>query len=290
MTHPDRTTPPETTLSFAEYGQPDGRPIFYFHGWPGSRFDAAIGDRAARDLSLRIIAPDRPGMGGTPFEPRRQILDWPGEIEKLADRLGLDRFGLLGVSGGCPYTLACALRLAHRVNRVAIGSGVPHPEWLRTSREVAPFFRIGSRLEDRIPGVALFSLRIARSALKVGGRLDFLRLLQWNLRPHDRQALGNRDTRILIERSIRESFHGPAKGLYRDLRLLTSDWGFTAADIEMPVRWWHGAQDHLCPINAVRDVVEPLRNFHLEVLEGEGHYSLPINHVGAMLHYLAEGR
>ena len=55
-------------LSFARYGDPHGRPLFYFHGMPGSRLEGAVIDDPAREKGIRVVAPDRPGMGWSDFK------------------------------------------------------------------------------------------------------------------------------------------------------------------------------------------------------------------------------
>src|SRR5512140_1859845 len=91
-------------MTYAEYGDPDGKPIFYFHGNPGSRLDPKMVEpELLRKFHARFIAPDRPGMGGSDFLPGRKMSDWPADVTALADGLHLDRFAILGISGGGPY-------------------------------------------------------------------------------------------------------------------------------------------------------------------------------------------
>jgi len=94
-------------LVFREYGAPDGAPVLYFHGWPGSRLDFAANDAIAASAGVRVIAVDRPGMRGSDFQRSRRVLDWPADVASLADALGLDRFAVLGFSFGGPYARAC---------------------------------------------------------------------------------------------------------------------------------------------------------------------------------------
>jgi len=86
-------------LAFREYGAVDGAPVFNFHGWPGSRLDFAANDAAA---GVRVVAVDRPGMGGSDFQRRRRVLDWPADVAAVADAFGLDRFAVLGFSFRIP--------------------------------------------------------------------------------------------------------------------------------------------------------------------------------------------
>lgn len=99
-------------LSYAEYGDPQGMPVFFFHGFPGSRYDGEYSGQAAAEMGIRLIAPDR------------RLLDWPADVCCLADTLGLDKFGVLGYSGGGPHALVCAYRIPERLTTVGVMAGV----------------------------------------------------------------------------------------------------------------------------------------------------------------------
>ena len=97
----DITLPDGRRLAYAEFGTPDGRPVLYFHGAPSSRLEPLlVGDDAWRAHGLRVIAPDRPGVGLSDFLPKRGFSQWPNDVVALADALGLERFGVIGMSGG----------------------------------------------------------------------------------------------------------------------------------------------------------------------------------------------
>lgn len=109
-------------LGYAEYGDPGGPALFYFHGFPGSRLEARLGDAVAARNGVRLIALDRPGFGLSHFKPGRTISEWPDDVVELADALGIDRFAVMGVSGGGPYVAACALKIPHRLIGAAMVS------------------------------------------------------------------------------------------------------------------------------------------------------------------------
>jgi pimeloyl-ACP methyl ester carboxylesterase len=113
-------------LGYAEFGAPEGMPVFYFHGFPGSRLDYLFFDdgEVAMENNARIIAVDRPGMGQSAFKRGRQILDWPDDVIALADALRIDRFGVLGISGGGPYAAACAFKIPARLTATGIVCGM----------------------------------------------------------------------------------------------------------------------------------------------------------------------
>jgi len=120
-------------LGWLELGVPDGWPIFGFHGTPGSRLQLAINEAAVRRAGVRLIAPDRPGYGMSTYQPGRRLIDWPSDVVELADHLAVDRFSVMGVSGGGPHALACASVLKERVVVAGIVSGAD-PCRIRGSR------------------------------------------------------------------------------------------------------------------------------------------------------------
>src|SRR3982751_5424099 len=90
-------------VAISEYGDRQGKPVFFCHGWPSSRTMAALADEAASELGLRIISPDRPGIRDSQFQPNRRLLDWPAFLNEIADHFGIERFRILAISGGAPY-------------------------------------------------------------------------------------------------------------------------------------------------------------------------------------------
>ncbi len=111
-------------LGYAEFGAPRGRPVFFFHGFPGSRLEAELAATAAARWNLRIIAADRPGIGLSDRRPGRTLANWADDVRTLADSLGLERFAVLGISGGGPYAIACAARLADRLTAAGTIGGL----------------------------------------------------------------------------------------------------------------------------------------------------------------------
>src|SRR3989338_9991360 len=83
-------------LGYAEYGAPDGRPVLFFHGAPGSRhIHADMADVVTR-RGIRLIAVERPGYGLSDPQPGRSMLDWPGDVAALTDALGIAKFAIIG--------------------------------------------------------------------------------------------------------------------------------------------------------------------------------------------------
>ncbi len=110
------------SLGYAEFGDPGGKPVFFFHGTPGSRLFRPP-DEITRKIGVRLITADRPGYGLSTFQPGRRILDWPADIAQLASHLGIHKFAVSGHSGGGPYVAACAYAIPERLTVAAVLSG-----------------------------------------------------------------------------------------------------------------------------------------------------------------------
>jgi pimeloyl-ACP methyl ester carboxylesterase len=101
-------------------GSPSGHPVFLMHGTPGSRIGPIPRSMVLHGLGVRLITFDRPGYGESDRQQFRQVADVVSDVEAIADALEIDRFAVLGRSGGGPHALACAALLPDRVTRAGI--------------------------------------------------------------------------------------------------------------------------------------------------------------------------
>ena len=255
-------------LGYAEWGDPGGRPLLYFHGWPGSRAEARLGDEAARARGVRFIAIDRPGMGLSEFQPRRTLADWPDDVLQLAAALALDRFAVLGVSGGGPYAAACAWKLSDRLTRAGIVSCL------------APL---------DVPGATAGMSRQNRLAFQLVGRLSVLRRLLMassgvSVRRHpdrvlesgvgaavDKKYLDRPDVRKALVESLSEAFRSGSRGPAWEMGLYARPWGFRLEHIRTPVYLSHGEQDANAPVTMGRYLVAVIPECQATFHSGEGH-------------------
>ncbi len=110
------------TLEYADLGDPAGVPVLFFHGTPATGGAAAVVADVARRHGVRLVAPSRPGYGDSTISPPGLAASAPDTLE-LADQLGLDRFAVLGTSGGGPFALGVAAVAPDRVLAVAVHGG-----------------------------------------------------------------------------------------------------------------------------------------------------------------------
>lgn len=272
-------------LSYAELGAIDGIPVFYCHGFPGSRLEAAFADRMAASLGVRLIAADRPGIGRSDPDPGRSIAGWAGDVGALADHLGLGGFSVLGVSGGAPYALACGYGLPDRIRSIAIVSGLGPPESLGEASP-ASTSGLGLRLTARLPWAApAFSYPLGWAARHASPLL--LALLRAKSSRLDRRILKSGEFRSILAASLREAFREGPRGAIDDLRLLSASWGFALGDIHVPVSLWHGSDDRVVPISMGRFLEHALPECRATYVQGHGHYSLVHDYAQQILSGLA---
>jgi pimeloyl-ACP methyl ester carboxylesterase len=257
-------------LGYAQYGRPDGEPIFYFHGHPGSRLEARFARQAAAEAGHRLIALDRPGYGLSDLRPGRVITDWPDDVAEAADQLGLGRFSVAGASGGGPYALACAWRMPGRVTRAAVISGVAPYQVPGITRGMRWQNQVGFRLGARWPVLARALMRSMQR--NISSRPErTIDALARAMSPADAQIVRRPEVRDVLVADITEAFRQGIAGAAGDVALLGRPWGFSLREIEPEVHLWQGEADTLVPPAMGRYLAEQIPQCHATMLPGEGH-------------------
>ena len=261
-------------LQVLEEGDPRGRPIFWLHGTPGSRVTPAPFVRDAHAKKIRLIAYDRPGYGESTRHPGRSVAETGQEVVAIADYLGIDRFGVWGISGGGAPALACAATLPKRVVAAASLAGV------------APFRAAGL---DWFAGMG--ELNISEYTLASTDRAAFEQLSRterdqlvvatgdqiremWSSLTSDvdRAALTEEIADFLV-RSVREGLKHGAEGMIDDAVSQVSPWGFELSSIRCPVQVWQGREDRFVPFAHGEWLAAHLPKVEAHLKENEGHLS-----------------
>jgi pimeloyl-ACP methyl ester carboxylesterase len=133
-------------LAWLEVGDPKGPAVIVFHGTPGSRLQVSFDEEPITAAGVRFIAVDRPGYGHSSYQPARRLTDWVSDVSCLADHLNIEKFSVVGISGGGPQAAVCARFLADRVLSAAIVSGVGPLAENRTEDGMMGFNRLIVRL------------------------------------------------------------------------------------------------------------------------------------------------
>lgn len=269
--------PDGRTLSFAEYGSVEGHVLVYCHGYPGSRLEAALSTHAAQ-ANVRLISLDRPGYGRSSFQERRSFLDWPHDLVALTERLGIDRFAVVGVSGGAPYALACAYQIPERLISCGIVSGIG-PLKLGTAG-MSRQNRLVLFLAHRSPWLLTPLLRATARSFRNDerARKAVTKAMRRMVKP-DREVLLAYGLVDHLAVSARETYHQGVRGAIYEGRLYGHDWGFRLEDIAFrPLYLWHGARDTNVPIGMARGMAGKLAGCTATYYPDEGHFSTLLNH------------
>ena len=276
-----------TTISLAdgrdlcvrEFGDEAGRPVVFIHGggMGATGLFAQPCDDAARQRGLRILAPDRPGVGESSPLEGRLVLDWPRDVTEMADEFGLDRFDILSHSGGAAYALACAYALPERVSSVTLVSAVAS-KWLITSGEHVPRkVKLNARLNAGAPdGVLISAFSRWKREMEKNPQKAFRSFLQ-RLPRCERRSLNRPEVAAALESCGNAALRQGPMGVAADLRLIFEDGRFEIEDIEVPVFIWHGECDSTSSVAVARMLAERIPGAQLHVLPDEGHLSMWLN-------------
>lgn len=267
-------------LSYLDLGDPRGRPLFFFHGSPGSRVEGIALDEVAKSYGYRVIVPDRPGHGDSTYYKDRQLLDWPEDVHQLAGGLGIDRFVAVGISGGGPPLIACAYAMSESlIAAVDLAGAAPLYTDKEASRQLSGIDRLFATLGSRLPSF-LFQIPFAYlgwSIRRARTGADLNKVLGDAISEADRRLTDEPDVARFLICDVQVAFNQGARGPADDAILIYRDWGFSLGDVKMPVHIFHGTEDRLVPFAFSEYMRDHLPEATLTPIEGQGHYTHLLN-------------
>jgi pimeloyl-ACP methyl ester carboxylesterase len=235
-------------LSVGTWGDPRGAPVFLLHGTPGSRFGPRPRPALLYRLGIRLIAYDRPGYGDSDRHVGRSVSEAAADVAAVADAFGIERFAVIGRSGGGPHALACAALLPGRVTRAAVLAGLAPRDaegldWFAGMNEanVAAFSVAGRGIE------ALAERITPRAAAIRANPAMSLPFRATELSGSDLHVLANPGVRTMLVSNFAEAFKHSAAGWIDDVLAFTSTWGFDLSRVAVPTTLWHGGRDEFVP-------------------------------------------
>ena len=276
------------TLGFAECGDPAGQAVFHFHASGSSRLEAPADESLLVDLRIRFITTDRPGHGLSDPQAERKLLDWPDDVEQLADNLGIDRFYVMGWSAGGPHALACAYKLPERVSAGAVVSGIAPPERPRPYKGLPLANRVWAFGARRMPALVRLMRRLAYPII-MGDPEEAGRNLILSFPPEDRPLLESPEAERSLVLDIQEGYRQGWQGPVQDDIVNARPWGFRLEEIRVPIDLWQGEIDENVPVHQARYQHARIPNSRLSIWPGEAHLALYV-HWGEVLALLVEPR
>lgn len=259
-------------ISFAEFGDPQGRAIFWLHGTPGARRQIPTEARVyAEQQHIRLIGVDRPGIGSsTPYQ-YDNVVTFADDLRVIADTLGVDKMAVVGLSGGGPYALAAAAAMPERVLSAGVLGGVAPTRGpdsigggvVALGSLVAPLIQVaGPPIRLAASGLIRMIRPVAEPALYMYARVS----------PEaDRQLLVRPEFKAMFLDDLLNGSRRQLAAPFADIVVFSRDWGFRLDEVKVPVRWWHGDRDHIVPFEHGRHVVAKLPDAQLYHLPGESH-------------------
>lgn len=252
-------------------GEPAAPAVLFCHGLADSGLAAYGFVGAAQALGLRLIAPDRPGIGGTDAHRLPRVVDWTAEATLVLDALDVASVALLGVSGGGAFAAACAAELPDRVRSLLLIAPLGPPAW--PTRGMAAGQRASLQIARHAPALGGWFLgRLATLARRAPGL--FLRLATSEMPASDRRALAQSDPRAAFLTNYLRAFHRGSWGVGQDLRVLTRPWGFDLESIRVPTSIHQGDADTTVPLQHARRFTAAIPGARLHIHPGQGHFSI----------------
>ncbi len=267
-------TPDGRQLSTHVYGDPEGRPVFLLHGTPGSRLGPHPRAAVLHRLGVQLIAFDRPGYGRSDRMEGRRVADAATDVLAIADAYGLDKFAVVGRSGGGPHALACAALLPDRVTKAAVLVGLAPRganglDWYdgMTESNVSEHTAAANGRE----GLAAMT-EAAADAVRADPE-SLLASLQPEMPDPDRRVVADPGIRALLLKTYAEGLRTSADGWIDDVLAFYLPWGFDPATVTVPVLLWHGAIDNLSPVSHAMWLADRIPSATVVVQAGASHFS-----------------
>jgi len=260
-------------LGFCEYGDPDGYPLFMFHGVPGSRYQRPS-EGITRSRGIRLFVIERPGFGLSGAKKGRTLLSWAEDVSAFADCLKIERFGVLGLSAGGPYALSCGLALPERVSTVFVISGLGQIDITGATRQM-PFhekwlFELGKRSAKRTMRILIECLR-GLTAILLHDPQRYLPVLAQFFPKEERPFFKKAEDSGMFLKDIGANHQSGGAGIVDDLIILSKPWGFDPGCISRTVNFWHGDRDLIAPLFLIESLGKRIPSSRTRLIRGEGH-------------------
>ncbi|HAS44382.1 MAG TPA: alpha/beta hydrolase [Microscillaceae bacterium] len=261
-------------LGYAEHGDLAGFPVFGLHGTPGSRVWFTEEDETLQKLNIRFVTTDRPGYGISDLYPDRKIIDYAQDIAQLADHLSIDKFSVMGVSGGGIFAATCAHELPTRVIKAGLISTTDEFEKGRPPKEMSRENRTAFNLARRLPWLLKFVFWQQKKMLDrhPDKYIAGVRKNIGHLCPSDQAVMKQEGIAETMLEHMREALRPGVEGIVSEAKLATGKWGFDVANIQVPVEVWHGTADTMAPVSAIEQLATKIPHSQTHFIQDKGHF------------------
>ena len=275
-------------ISYRCYGDPEGKPIFYFHGWPGSRHEGQLFSDFAKENDCLLVAPERPGYGQSSALGHLSLRSWALLMGELSDHLGLPAFSVMGLSGGGPHACAVMSCLSSKVDRGALLVPMGPMDAKEGVLSMHPLQRLMAEITPVAPWFPKTLMAMVRPFLLRTPGLTLWAMRRFMLPECDQKALSIKELQPVLQKTMAESLIQGISGMYGDGLRFLEPWQHTLDAVSCPVKIWHGFADTIVPIEFGMYIANRIKDSEGEWLEQEGHFSVPMAHAQACFKFLAQ--
>ena len=270
-------------------GAPDGYPVFLLHGTPGSRNGPKPRGIVLYRLGLQLICYDRPGYGGSDRHKGRTVRNAAGDVAAIADKMGINRFAVVGRSGGGPHALACAAVMPERVCSTAVLVSLAPADavgldWYRgmNQQNVQDYGTADADVPTLLTHLASCAKQVQRDPSRL------ISLIESELSEPDKRVVGDVALRRLLFKTYAEALRQGAAGWIDDVLAFRKPWGIALSNITSRVRLWHGEDDRFSPVEHTRWLSHHIPQVQVEIQAGIGHFGA-VEVLPEILSWIADG-
>ena len=267
------TTTSNKKIAYHDFGDPNGKPIIFFHG-TGSHIHSLLLHKPAVEYGFRMITPDRPGVGDSDFY-KWELTDFAKDVEGLADHLELNTFGIMGISGGGPTLYATAYTFPERLNFcVDLACAKPvftDPEMIKDQGLADKFYaKVGAKLPLALFEIPYGILGTMQKIFK--SPKSFAKMFNDSLCEADKLIFDMPDFQYVFMHDFQYLFKHGAKGPAYDAQTNYRKWDFDIREVEFPVQVYQGSDDKFIPPKHSNWLIGKLKNVNITTYEKQGHF------------------
>lgn len=273
-------------ICYREYGSREGYPVLALHGTPGSRLKYRVTHKDAEKRRLRLVTPDRWGYGRSSRHPQPVLSAYAADARALMRHCQVDRFCVVGISGGGPFAAAVAAGYPDCVSALALVAPVGRVAEPDHRGPMTAFHNFCFRALPRIPGGVRVPFEVLRG-LAVAAPATSIRLATARAGHADKQLMAPYGKRLPLGLTFKEGLRRGVAGPIIDMKVFSEPWGIDPGAISCPAHLWIGDQDRNVPITAARRLAAEIPKCEITALSDQGHFWISGN-FGVVLDWLAQ--
>lgn len=262
------------TISWAEYGDPEGRPVVLCHALTGCRLSVPSNEKQLKKYRLRLIVPDRAGYGfSTPASTDIEH-QWLEDMRLFLPAIGASNCTLIGHANGGAHAIKWAILLPEMVNRLCLVSSIVPLLQEDDMQDILPIKRMLFKLvsNNRVAAKGFLKLAFKAGIKKPTG---YMELFQDNIPYLDREMIDDPEIMQLLLNGFAETTRQGVEHMVDELLYIAESWRLDPKDIRCPVSIWHGRKDKHAPIALMQKFSKTLpENPATHWVKNSGHYML----------------